>query len=216
MSKTKGLLKKKKLLKTLLYKCFPLQILLGVFLYVIVGCINIPINKWLTLNCTQWSGDVEHIFFGAFFVLPCIEVISCIIVGAIIGYVYYFFSEIIAYRNYCYIPLTEEEIKNKDFKNADEYFEYVWNICSYGFKGNRSHILVDDSDLQKMLISCMKVFSDNGTIFGVVHDMAIDITENSSFLSALELASDKKAEIRDDHVVLSGKTKDGDKKEYTI
>ena len=216
MLKTDGLVKKKNLLQTLLYKCFPLQILLGVFLYVIVGCINIPINKWLTLNCTQWSGDVEHIFFGAFFVLPCIEVISCIIVGAIIGYVYYFFSEIIAYRNYCYIPLTEEEIKNKDFKNADEYFEYVWNICSYGFKGNRSHIFVDDSDLQKMLTACLRVFSDNGTIFGINSDMARNITEHYGFLSALDLVSDKKAEIINDHVALSGKTKDGKKKEYTI
>lgn len=216
MSKTEGLLKKKNLLKTLLDKCIPLQILLGVFLYVIVGCINIPINKWFTLNCTLWSGDVENIFYGAFFVLPCIEVISCILVGTVIGCVYYFFSGIIAYRNYCYIPLTEDEIKNKDFKNADEYFEYVWNICSYGYKGNRSHIFVNDSDLQKMLMSCLQVFSDNGTIFGVVHDMAIDITENSDFLSALELTSDKKAEIRDDHVVLSGKTTDGEKKEYTI
>lgn len=136
--------------------------------------------------------------------------------GAVIGCVYYFFSGIIAYRNYCYIPLTEEEIKKKRFKNADEYFEYVWNLCSYGFKGNRSHIFVNDSDLQKMLISCLNVFSDNGTIFGVVHDMAIDITKNSSFLSVLVLDSGKKAEIKDDHVVLSGKTKDGDIKEYTI
>lgn len=216
MLKTEGLVKKKNLLKTLLYKCFPLQILLVVFLYVIIGCINIPINKWLILNCSQWTGDVENIFYGAFFALPCIELISGILVGTVISYVYSFFSGIIAYRNYCYIPLTEEEIKNKGFKNADEYFEYVWNICSYGFKGNQSHIFVDDEDLQKMLISCMKVFSDNGTIFGVVHDMAIDITENSDFLSALELESDKKAEIINDRVVLSGKTKDGEKKEYTI
>ena len=92
----------------------------------------------------------------------------------------------------------------------------MWEICSYGFQGNRSHIFVDDEDLQKMLISCLKVFSDNGTIFGIVHDMARDITKNSDFLSALELDSGKKAEIKDDHVVLSGKTKDGDIKEYTI
>lgn len=215
MLKTEGLLKKKKLLKTLMYKYRPLQTLLIVFVYAVIVFINIPINKWLSLNCPKWSSG-EYCFWDAFWILPLFEIISCIIVGAIIGYVYYFFSGIIAYRNYCYIPLTEEEIKNKGFKNADEYFTYVWNICSYGFKGNRSHILVDDEDLQKMLISCLKVFSDNGTIFGIVHDMAIDITENSDFLSALELASDKKADIINNHVVLSGTTKDGKKKEYTI
>lgn len=46
--------------------------------------------------------------------------------------------------------------------------------------------------------------------------MVVYITENSDFLSALELASDKKAEIINGRVVLSGTTKDGDKKEYKI
>lgn len=179
MSKTKGLLKKKKLLKTLMYKYPPFKVLLIVFLYAVI-------------------------------------VLSCLIVFAVVCAVYYFVSGIIAYRNYCYIPLTEDEIKKKGFKNADEYFAYVCDICSYGFKKARCYILVDDEDLQKMLISCLQVFSDNGTIFGINSDMAVNITENSDFLSALELASDKKAEIKDDHVVLSGTTKDGDKKEYTI
>ena len=216
MSKTKGLLKKKNLLQTLLSNYFPLQLLLFVLAYLGIGFINIPINKWLSFNWQMWSSGEYHPLYGAFFVLPCIELISCIILGAVIGCVYYFFSGIIAYRNYCQIPLTEEEIKKKGFKNADEYFDYVWNICSYGFKGNRSHIIVDDSDLQKMLISCLKVFSDNGTIFGINSDMARNITEHYGFLSALDLASDKKAEIINDHVVLSGKTKDGNKKEYKI
>lgn len=68
----------------------------------------------------------------------------------------------------------------------------------------------------KKLISCLQVFSDNGTIFGINIDMVVYITENSDFLSALELASDKKAEIINGRVVLSGTTKDGDKKEYKI
>ena len=118
MSETEGLLKKKKLLKTLLYKYAPLQVLLMVFfLYAVIVLINIPINKWLSFNCPQWSNGEYHLY-DAFWVLPLFEIISCIIVGAIIGYVYYFFSGIIAYRNYCYIPLTEEEIKNKGFKKC--------------------------------------------------------------------------------------------------
>lgn len=220
MSKTKGLLKKKKLLKTLMYKCPPFKVLLTVFLYVVIGFINIPINKWLSFNCPQWSNGEYHLFFGAFFVLPFSELLSCLIVFtvicAVICAVVYFVSGIIAYRNYCYIPLTEDEIKKKGFKNADEYFAYVCDICSYGFKKARCYILVDDEDLQKMLISCLQVFSDNGTIFGINSDMARNITEHDGFLYALELDSDKKAGIINGRVVLSGTTKDGKKKEYTI
>ena len=120
MSKTKGLSKKKKLLKTLIHKYLPLQVLLTVFLYAVIVFINIPINKWLTLNCQKWSSGEYHPFFGAFFVLPFSELLSCLIMSAVICAVYYFVSGIIAYRNYCYIPLTEDEIKKKGFKNAEK------------------------------------------------------------------------------------------------
>lgn len=116
MSKTKGLSKKKKLLKTLIHKYLPLRVLLTVFVYAVIGFINIPINKWLTFNCPKWSDGEYHPFFVAFFVLPFSELLSCLIVFAVICVVFYFVSGIIAYRNYCYIPLTEDEIKKKDLK----------------------------------------------------------------------------------------------------
>ena len=121
MSKTKGLSKKKKLLKTLMDEYLPfIKALLIVFLYVlyavmyaVIVFINIPINKWLSFNCPQWSSGEYHPFFGAFFVLPFSELLSCLIVFAVICVVFYFVSGIIAYRNYCYIPLTEDEIKKR-------------------------------------------------------------------------------------------------------
>lgn len=215
MSKTKGLSKKKKLLKTLIHKYLPLQVLLTVFLYAVIVFINIPINKWLTLNCQKWSSGEYH-FYDAFFILPFAELLIFAIMSAVICAVYYFVSGIIAYRNYCYIPLTEDEIKKKGFKNADEYFAYVCNMCSYGFKNNKDYILVGDEDLQKMLTTCLQVFPDNGTIFGINRHMVRNIIWDPDFLFALALASDQRAEIINGRVVLSGATKDGDRKEYKI
>lgn len=100
MSKTKGLSKKKKLLKTLMDEYLPfITVLLIVFLYAVIAFINIPINKWLSFNCPQWS-DGEYHFYDAFFVLPLFELIICFIVFAVC----YFASKITAYRNYCCIP----------------------------------------------------------------------------------------------------------------
>ena len=99
MSKTKGLSKKKKLLKTLIHKYLPLQVLLTVFLYAVIVFINIPINKWLTLNCQKWSSGEYH-FYDAFFILPFAELLIFAIMSAVICAVYYFVSGIIAYRNY--------------------------------------------------------------------------------------------------------------------
>lgn len=216
MSKITGLSKKKKLLKTLMHKCLPFKVLLTVFLYVVIGFINIPINKWLSFNWQQWSSGEYHPFFGAFFVLPFSELLSCLIVFAVICVVFYFVSGIIAYRNYCYIPLTEDEIRKKGFRNADEYFAHVCDMCSYGFKNNKDYILVGDEDLQKMLTTCLQVFPDNGTIFGINRHMVRNIIWDPDFLSALALASDQRAEIINGRVVLSGTTKDGDRKEYKI
>ena len=122
----------------------------------------------------------------------------------------------IAYRNYCYIPLTEDEIKGKKFKNVNEYFSYVLNVLSYGFKNEKENLQVSDDDLRKMLITCLQVFPDNGTIFGINRHMARNIIWDPDFLSALALASDQRAKIINGRVVLSGITKDGDKKKYTI
>lgn len=46
MSKTKGISKKKKILKTLLDECIPFDAILIVFSYAGLGFINIPINFW--------------------------------------------------------------------------------------------------------------------------------------------------------------------------
>lgn len=222
MSKTKGLSKKKKLLKKLMDEklmdgYIPFNVILIVFSYAGLGFINIPINKWLTLNCQKWSSGEYPPLAGAFFVLPLTELLIFAIMSAVvICAVYYFSSRITAYRNYCYIPLTENEIRKKGFRNADEYFAYVCDMCSYGFKNNKDYILVGDEDLQKMLTTCLQVFPDNGTIFGVNRHMVRNIIWDPDFLSALALASDQRAEIINGRVVLSGTTKDGDRKEYKI
>lgn len=216
MSKTKGISKKKKLLKTLMDECIPIDVILIAFSYAGLGFINIPINKWLTLNCQKWSSGEYHPLSGAFFVLPLSELFIFAIMLAIIYTVYYFASRITAYRNYCYIPLTENEIRKKGFRNADEYFAYVCDMCSYGFKNNKDYILVGGEDLRKMLTICLQVFPDNGTIFGINRHMVRNIIWDPDFLSALALASDQRAEIINGRVVLSGTTKDGDRKEYKI
>ena len=200
MSKTKGLSKKKKLLKTLIHKYLPLQVLLTVFLYAVIVFINIPINKWLTLNCQKWSSGEYH-FYDAFFILPFAELLIFAIMSAVICAVYYFVSGIIAYRNYCYIPLTEDEVKKMEFKNADEYFTYVLNMLSYGFKKEKENLHVSDEELKKMLIVCLNVFPNNGTIFQINPETARKVS-GTSFSMAVELNCGK-AEIIDGGVELS-------------
>lgn len=183
--------------------------------YVILGFINIPINRWLTFHVPKWSDGKLHDITGSFFVLPILEVLAVTLIYLIANGCFYFISKMIAYRNYCYIPLTEDEIKGKKFKNANEYFSYVLNVLSYGFKNEKENLQVSDDDLREMLITCLIVFPDNGTIFQIKPETAWNVSDDILFSEAVELNCGK-AEIIDKHVVLSGDNRNGKREEYTV
>lgn len=87
-----------------------------------------------------------------------------------------------------------------EFKNADEYFTYVLNMLSYGFK-KKENIHVSNEELKKMLIVCLNVFPNNGTIFQINPETARKVS-GTSFSMAVELNCGK-AEIIDGGVELS-------------
>ena len=79
-----------------------------------------------------------------------------------------------ALGNYCYIPLTKDEVRSFGFVSAGEYFNYVSQMLRYEKKKNSTgkaakHVQIRNSDLNKMLAVCLEVFSDNGTIFYLLH-----------------------------------------------
>ena len=214
MLKKKELSKKKNLLMVLWDECIAFKVLFFILAYVAIAFINMPLEKWLEAHSTEWrSTETPHYFFlqglthekanfieHSFFVLPIFEAIAVALICFIIYGLFYFVSEIIAYKNYCYIPLTEDEVKKMEFKNADEYFTYVLNMLSYGFK-KKENIHVSNEELKKMLIVCLNVFPNNGTIFQINPETAWKVSD-TSFSMAVELNCGK-AEIIDGGVELS-------------
>lgn len=214
MLKKKELSKKKNLLMLLWDECIAFKVLFFILAYVAIAFINMPLEKWLEVHVSEWR-DVDvrhHLFFfqwlthekanfieNSFIVLPIFEVLAVALIYLIVMKCFYFVSEIIAYKNYCYIPLTEDEVKKMEFKNADEYFTYVLNMLSYGFKKENLH--VSDEELKKMLIVCLNVFPNNGTIFQINPETAWKVS-GTSFSEAVELNCGK-AEIIDGGVELS-------------
>lgn len=214
MLKKKELSKKKNLLMVLWDECIAFKVLFFILAYVAIAFINMPLEKWLEAHSTEWrSTETPHYFFlqglthekanfieHSFFFLPIFEAIAVALICFIIYGLFYFVSEIIAYKNYCYIPLTEDEVKKMEFKNADEYFTYVLNMLSYGFK-KKENIHVSNEELKKMLIVCLNVFPNNGTIFQINPETAWKVS-GTSFSMAVELNCGK-AEIIDGGVELS-------------
>lgn len=210
----KKISKKKNLLTLLWDDSIAFRVLFFILAYLVLGFINMPFEKWLEAHSTEWrSTETPHYFFlqglthekakfieNSFFVLPIFEAIAVALICFIIYGLFYSVSKMIAFRNYCYIPLTEDEVKEMKFKNADEYFTYVLNMLSYGFK-KKENIHVSDEELKKMLIVCLNVFPNNGTIFQINPETARKVSD-TSFSMAVELNCGK-AEIIDGGVELS-------------
>ena len=84
-----------------------------------------------------------------------------------------------AIRNYCYIPLTEEEVLQKGFKNAREYFSFVCHLLEYKdstipygslFSGRKDYkkkeyLALKKEDLREMLLVCITLFNNHGSLF---------------------------------------------------
>ena len=86
-----------------------------------------------------------------------------------------------AIRNYCYIPLTEEEVLQKGFKNAREYFSYVCRLLEYTdtiipdggltfekrncTQKKKVYLPLKKEDLREMLLVCLALFENNGSLF---------------------------------------------------
>lgn len=66
MSKTKGISKKKDILKVFWNECAVFKVVVCILAYVILGFINIPINRWLTFHVPKWSDGKLHDITGSF------------------------------------------------------------------------------------------------------------------------------------------------------
>lgn len=218
MSKKK-ISKKKNVLKVLWNECITFKVLIFIIAYVVLAFINMPFEKWLSLYF-EWEKlkDYQEVFMEEITLLVILPLMEIAAVALICFIIYEFFcsvSKMIASRNYCYIPLTEDEVKEMEFKNADEYFTYVLDNLTYGFKNEKENLRVNNDDLRKMLITCLNVFPDNGTIFQINQETAYEVSDDILFSDALILNCGK-AEIINKHVVLSGVNRKGKREEYTV
>lgn len=111
------------------------------------------------------------------FLLMILNILILLVVALFVAYIIpeigSAFCRMAAIRRYCYIPLTEDEVKKKGFESANEYFMFVNNLLSYwnpDYYNSKNYIILDNKDLYEMLNVCYKVFHDNGSIFTITKE----------------------------------------------
>lgn len=138
----------------------------------VVGDIFLSIWEIDTLGwiVDKSAGRVENIIGIGFanliifaFIAGFLVFIIFIAIPAIISEI----SKIEAIKRYCYVPLTEEEVKQKQFKSATEYFSYMQDLLKYdGCEGNE-YLQISVYDLRKMIKVCISLYPDNGGVFSI-------------------------------------------------
>lgn len=107
-----------------------------------------------------------------------------------------------AIYRYCFIPLTEEEVKDHGFTSARDYFLYVKEQLYYGeYDGKAQYVLLSPEDLQKMLTVCICIFGKK-SIFELQDDDLIILNDFFDINIAFVLFLQKYRKYQKDNKVL--------------
>lgn len=194
----KNLLKKKSRIKVLLERSELIQFILCLLAMVLLCILNYLAAKW---ECSLAIPDTNS---GLFYSLLLITFMAGNIVGlflllcillvlkyAVVSTLTEWIRQFRAFNNYCYIPLTEDEVRGFSFASAREYFGHISQMLYYGGKDDEEksakYVQLKNADLNKMLAICLKVFPDNGTIFSLRYRDCKNICDDSeAFMQFLD------------------------------
>lgn len=194
----KNLLKKKSRIKVLLERSELIQFILCLLAMVLLCILNYLAARW---ECSLAIPDTNS---GLFYSLLLITFMAGNIVGlflllcillvlkyAVVSTLTEWIRKFRALNNYCYIPLTEDEVRGFSFASAREYFGHISQMLYYGGKDDEEkfmkYVQLKNADLNKMLAICLKVFPDNGTIFSLRYRDCKNICDNSeAFMQFLD------------------------------
>lgn len=107
-----------------------------------------------------------------------------------------------AIYRYCFIPLTEEEVKDHGFTSARDYFLYVKEQLYYGdYDSEAQYVLLSPDDLRKMLIVSRYMFGEK-SIFELQDDDLIILNDFFDTSTAFVLFLQKYRKYQKDNKVL--------------
>lgn len=211
--------------------------MIRVILFVLIGIVGIALDYFLTrweiktffpnlLDKSHADGYLYGFMLLMLFVNPFL---LSIIVFLIWGFKNFFIDmfygikvgikKLEAIYRYCFIPLTEAEVRKCSFTSSDAYINYVLNELRYM---EYNYVPVKREDIRNILMVCIKVFPKNDLFHLQPATMKLLTTERFESLHMMELQDFAKrykkqkdeiksvsASIDDDgEVILEFKTKD--------
>ena len=161
--------KKRSFIKTLWEKSAGTIVALGIVLCIVLDCLMVG----LELHFNIITAD-EIIFTFILNVMLIGLFISLAALLADVGQALWMLlrslpreiQKLKAIYRYCFIPLTEDEIRKYSFTSVKDYFTYIKVQLRYGLSDkDKEFIDIDVEDFRKMLVTSAAVFGEKKSIF---------------------------------------------------
>lgn len=208
----KNVLRKRKCIKTFVMRYRLISSLVIAVITVIIAivhyCLTEPMPSSVVFGLPMTRFEI--IIYGLLCAISLFCLCACIkdLILKLISSLVWAVRKLPAICRYCFVPLTEKEVRDYGFISARDYFLYVKEQLYYGKHaeeedddGTEKHyVMLSSSDLKEMLITCIQVFG-GASVFELQKEDLIMLDESSTNKQFVLFLQDyRKCQIGDDQL----------------
>ena len=179
--------KKRSFIKTLWEKSAGTIVALGIVLCIVLDCLMVGLElhfNIITADEIIFTFILNVLRIGLFISLAALLVDVCQALWMLLRSIPRGIRKLKAIYRYCFIPLTEDEIRKYRFTSVKDYFEYVKEELYYGLSDkDEEFIEIDVEDFRKMLVTSAAVFGEKEVFSLNKTDFELFIPSYFEFLS---------------------------------
>lgn len=165
----KNVLRKRKCIKTFVMKYRLILSLVIAVITVIIAimhyCLTEPMPSSVVFGLPMTRFEI--IIYGLLGVITLFCLCACVkdLILKLISCLVWAVRKLPAICRYCFVPLTEKEVRDYGFISTRDYFLYVKEQLYFGKHAEedddddeKHYVMLSSSDLREMLITCIRVF----------------------------------------------------------
>lgn len=213
----KNVLRKRKCIKTFVVKYRLILSLVIAEITVIIAivhyCLTEPMPSFVVFGLPMTRFEI--IIYGLLSAISLFCLCACIkdLILKLISCLVWAVRKFPAICRYCFVPLTEKEVRDYGFISTRDYFLYVKEQLYYGkhadeeeeydddeYDAEKHYVMLSSSDLREMLITCIRVFG-GASVFELQKEDFIMLDESSTNKQFVLFLQDyRKCQIGDDQL----------------
>lgn len=213
----KNVLRKRKCIKTFVMKYRLILSLVIAVITVIIAivhyCLTEPMPSSVVFGLPMTRFEI--IIYGLLGAITLFCLCACVkdLILKLISCLVWAVRKLPAICRYCFVPLTEKEVRDYGFISTRDYFLYVKEQLYYGKHAEeeeddddddddaeKHYVMLSSSDLREMLITCIRVFG-GVSVFELQKEDLIMLDESSTNKQFVLFLQDyRKCQIDDDQL----------------